>query len=76
MSTEISSAELRSLREAAGLDRVVLARRMSLSAAQLSQLECGQDSLFYSPAIRQGAALKVYRYLQAQLQSPAAERKA
>ncbi len=76
MPVEISSHELRALREAAGLDLAVLARRVSLSAAQLEQLECGQDSLFYSPAIRQRAALKVYEYLGAQLQSPAADRRA
>ncbi len=76
MPTDISSDELRSLRQAAGLDLAVLARRVSLSAAQLKQLECGQDSLFYSPAIRHQAALKVQQYLDAQLQSPAADRSA
>ncbi|MBM3361443.1 MAG: helix-turn-helix domain-containing protein [Betaproteobacteria bacterium] len=76
MSQEVSADELRARRQAAGLDLVVLARRLSLSPAQLMQLETGQDSLFYSPAIRRQAALKVCRYLDAQIQRPAAERRA
>ncbi len=76
MNQDISSAELKALREAAGVDLAVLARRLSLSAAQLKQLESGQGSLFYSPAIRRQAALKVYQYLDAQRQSPAAARRA
>jgi transcriptional regulator with XRE-family HTH domain len=75
MSEEISAEDLRTRRQAAGLDLVVLARRLSLSPAQLMQLESGQDSLFYSPAIRRHAALKVYRYLIGQPRSPAAERR-
>jgi DNA-binding XRE family transcriptional regulator len=76
MDRNVSCAELKALREAAGLDLAVLARRVSLSTAQLEQLESGQDGLFYSPSIRRQAALKVYQYLDAQLQSPAAARRA
>jgi transcriptional regulator with XRE-family HTH domain len=76
MDQDVSSAELKALREAAGLDLAVLARRVSLSTAQLEQLESGRDSLFYSPSIRRQAALKVHQYLDAQLQSPAAARRA
>jgi hypothetical protein len=54
---------LQSLREGAGLDVAVLARRMSLSSAQLRQLEQGQDSLFYNRKIREQAARKVIAHL-------------
>lgn len=56
-------AYLQSLRTDAGLDAAVLARRLSLSAAQLSQLESGQDTLFYNRRIRQHAARKVILHL-------------
>lgn len=52
-------AYLVSLRVSAGLEPAVLARRVSLSTAQLGQLETGQGSLFYNRKIRQQAARKV-----------------
>lgn len=54
---------LRSLRQAAGLDPAVLARRLSLSTAQLLQLEEGERSLFYTPGIRMQAARKLITHL-------------
>ncbi len=68
-------ADLRRLRTEAGLDLAVLARRVSLSPAQLAELEGGQGGLFYSDAIRQQALRKVLRHLGgdlACLASPAA----
>ena len=43
---------LRRLRLAAGWDAPTLARRSSLSVAQVVQLEEGGDSHFYTPAIK------------------------
>lgn len=63
MSEEISGEQLRALRLAAGLDVAVLARRVSLSNAQLLQLENDQHSLFYTLAIRRHAARKVLAHL-------------
>lgn len=54
---------LRELREQQGLDVAILARRLSLSAAQLRQLEENKSSLFYSEAIRLAAARKVSEFL-------------
>lgn len=56
-------AYLKALRIQAGLDVAVLARRLSLSPAQLLQLESGQASLFYNHRIRQQAARKVIAHL-------------
>jgi len=56
-------AYLKALRVHAGLDVAVLARRLSLSPAQLLQLENGQASLFYNHRIRQQAARKVISHL-------------
>lgn len=63
MIESISAEQLRALRLAAGLELSVLARQVSLSPAQLMQLENGLDSLFYTPAIGQQAARKVYLFL-------------
>ena len=63
MSQEVSGEHIRALRLAAGLDVAVLARRVSLSSAQLLQIESNQHSLFYSPAIRRHAAHKVWAHL-------------
>lgn len=63
MSEEVSGEQIRALRLAARLDVAVLARRVSLSSAQLLQIENDQHSLFYSPAIRRLAARKVWAYL-------------
>jgi cytoskeleton protein RodZ len=52
-------AYLSSLRVGAGLDTVVLARRVSLSPAQVAQLESGRSSLFYNHRIRLQAARKI-----------------
>lgn len=56
-------AYLKGLRIQARLDVSVLARRLSLSPAQLLQLESGQASLFYNHRIRQQAARKVVVHL-------------
>jgi hypothetical protein len=61
--SSISGAQLKSLRLAACLEPGVLARRMSLSLAQILQLENDQTSLFYNAGIRHQAARKVYLYL-------------
>ncbi|MEI7783053.1 MAG: hypothetical protein WCK08_01615 [Betaproteobacteria bacterium] len=63
MTQDISGEQLRALRLAAGMDVAVLARRVSLSTAQLLQLENDQHSLFYTPAIRRHAARKVLAHL-------------
>jgi hypothetical protein len=58
---------LRQLREAAGLDLVVLARTACLSAAQVRQLETeGSDSLFYSDAIKRQAYKRLLMILGAE----------
>ena len=69
MAEDVSGEQLRALRVAAGLDVAVLARRVSLSSAQLLQLENDQHSLFYTPAIRRHAARKVLNLLGSQLQA-------
>ena len=66
MTHDVSAEQLKALRLAAGLDLAVLARQVSLSPAQLMQLESGLDSLFYTPAIRRQAARKVYFHLTGQ----------
>jgi hypothetical protein len=66
MTQDSSAEQLKALRLAAGLEPAVLARQVSLSPAQLMQLESGQDSLFYSPAIGRQAARKVYFHLTGQ----------
>ena len=63
MREEPSGQQLRALRLACGLDAAVLARRVSLSTAQLLQLENDQHGLFYTPAIRRHAARKVLAHL-------------
>jgi transcriptional regulator with XRE-family HTH domain len=68
MHEDVSGEQLRALRLAAGLDVAVLARRVSLSNAQLMQLENDQHSLFYTPAIRRHAARKVLNFLGTQPQ--------
>lgn len=67
MTEEVSGEQIRNLRLAAGMDAAVLARRVSLSTAQLLQLENDQHSLFYTPAIRRHAARKVLAHLSSQL---------
>jgi cytoskeleton protein RodZ len=54
---------LRELREARGLSRPVLAKRLTLSDAQLRQIEENETSLFYSESIRIAAARKVADFL-------------
>lgn len=56
-------AYLQALRIGAGVELSALARRVSLSVAQLSQLESGQSSLFYNRRIRLQAARKVISHL-------------
>ncbi len=58
---------LRQLREAAGMDHVVLARTACLSVAQVRQLETdGSDSLFYSDAIKRQAYKRLLMILGAE----------
>ncbi len=58
---------LRQLREAAGMDMVVLARTACLSVAQVRQLETeGSDSLFYSDAIKRQAYKRLLMTLGAE----------
>jgi len=57
-------AYLRELREAVGMDLVVLARTACLSASQVRQLERNEgDSLFYSDAIKRQAYKRVLMIL-------------
>lgn len=65
---------LRSLREAQGMDLSDLARQVNLSVGQLLQLETGdlppgERSLFYTPAIKDKAAMKVAQALGADPQT-------
>lgn len=62
-SPQALGAYIQSLRLAAGMEVSVLARRASLSTAQIAELESGADRLFYNPAIRQQAAHKLIRLL-------------
>lgn len=58
---------LRQLREAAGIDHVVLARTACLSVAQVRQLETNEsDSLFYSEAIKRQAYKRLLMILGAE----------
>jgi transcriptional regulator with XRE-family HTH domain len=58
---------LRQLREAAGMDMLVLARTACLSVAQVRQLESGSsDSLFYSDAIKRQAYKRLLMVLGAE----------
>ncbi len=58
---------LRQLREAAGMDHVVLARTACLSVAQVRQLETdASDSLFYSDAIKRQAYKRLLMILGAE----------
>ena len=56
-----SPVELKTLRESANIDLVNLAKRTSLSIAQLNQLEQGGDNLFYSQEIKQQAIKRVLK---------------
>ena len=58
---------LRELREAAGMDWVVLARKACLSVAQVRELETeGSDNLFYSMAIKRQAYKRLLMILGAE----------
>ncbi len=58
---------LRQLREAAGIDHIVLARTACLSVAQVRQLETNEsDSLFYSEAIKRQAYKRLLMILGAE----------
>lgn len=67
MSSDLSASSageyLRRLRRDAGVDLAVLARRLSLSPAQLAELENGQFTLFYSQTIGQQALRKAVLHL-------------
>lgn len=60
---EALAAYLLALRASAKLDVTVLARRVSLSAAQVNELENGRHSLFYNRSIRLQAARKIIAHL-------------
>jgi transcriptional regulator with XRE-family HTH domain len=60
------ATELKSLREAAGLDMAQLASLANLSLGQVRQLEEGGDSNFYSPQIKSQSMRRVLRLLQNQ----------
>lgn len=62
----IRSERIRALREAAGLERAVLARLASLSSRQLEELEGGPWDTFYSHQIKLNAVAKVARVLGVQ----------
>lgn len=59
----IDAEFLRSARQARALDHVQLAARATVSVAQLTQLEDGGDSSFYSPAIKLATGRHVLRKL-------------
>lgn len=61
---------LRSLREAAGIDELVFARRNTVSVAQLRELEMGGSSSFYNPAIKRSTGLKLLKNLGHELPLP------
>lgn len=61
--TTEDSQQLTSLREAAGLDIAILAKRHSLSIHQVRQLEEGGDDRFYSQAIKLQVGRKLLRSL-------------
>lgn len=70
----IRGSRLRELRESKGIDIPTLAKRLTLSSAQLRQLEQNETTLFYSDAIRLAAARKVADFLGEPLQfEPAPE---
>jgi transcriptional regulator with XRE-family HTH domain len=58
------SEGLQRLRLAAGWDTTTLARRSSLSVAQVVQLEEGGDSHFYTPAIKHLAGRQAIKALR------------
>ena len=53
------AATLKALRQAAGLDVTVLAKRNNLSATQVRQLEDGGESGFYTPQIKWAVGRKL-----------------
>lgn len=61
---------LRSLREEAGIDELVFARRNTVSVAQLRELELGGDSSFYNPAIKRSTGIKLLKKLGHELPEP------
>jgi transcriptional regulator with XRE-family HTH domain len=61
--TSAIGVRLRELREAKALSRTGLAKRLTLSDAQLGQIEENETSLFYSESIRIAAARKVADFL-------------
>lgn len=61
--TTEDAQQLNELREAAGLDIAILAKRHSLSVHQVRQLEEGGDDRFYSQAIKLQVGRKLLRSL-------------
>lgn len=53
--TSEDAAQLRQMRQLAGLDALQLGRRHALSSRQIEELENGGDSCFYSPGIKAAA---------------------
>lgn len=77
MTTESSDLALgtylKALRAGAGLDLTMLARRVSLSAAQVSELENGRGTLFYNRSIRLQSARKIISHLGGDLTKVSSE---
>jgi hypothetical protein len=57
--TASDGIKLKGAREAAGIDRFLLARNNTLSNVQLLELEEGWNSYFYSPSIKYNAGKKL-----------------
>lgn len=65
--TLADGARLKLIRESKGLDAASLARKLSMSVAQIRQIEDNENSLFYSETIRLTAAKKVAYFLKVSL---------
>ncbi len=66
------AATLKALREAAGLDVTVLAKRNNLSTTQVRQLEDGGESGFYTPQIKWAVGRKLTLALGGHFTEPTA----
>jgi transcriptional regulator with XRE-family HTH domain len=64
----VDGALLKKLREEAGLEIITLARLHSLSTSQVSQLENGGDSSFYTPSIKLATGRKLLMHFGADVQ--------
>jgi transcriptional regulator with XRE-family HTH domain len=64
---------LKAFRSETGWDVTRLARFTAISVAQLTQLEGGGTSLFYSPTIKAQVGLKLLNFLQTHIPTQATE---